>query len=93
MSDNPKASMDRDLEALRLLEEDDEGLLLPEEELFDVEWLYEYCLIRFIPTRKQYNFNIMKNQMASIWQPGRGVHNLNNGFFSGLVAKALDNHI
>ncbi|CAN1145984.1 Uncharacterized protein At4g02000 [Linum perenne] len=25
-------------------------------------------------TRKQYNFNIFKNRMASIWQPGRGVN-------------------
>ncbi|CAN1120105.1 hypothetical protein LINPERHAP2_LOCUS12 [Linum perenne] len=66
--------MNCELEALRIFADEDDGLLLPEEEPHDVIWTYEFSLVGFVLTRKQYNFNILKSRMASIWQPGRGVN-------------------
>ncbi|CAN1767665.1 hypothetical protein LINPERHAP1_LOCUS10356 [Linum perenne] len=75
MSDNLDASMERELEALRNLAMDDEELILPdEEEEEQPSWIYENYLVGFFLTNKSYNFKVMKNRMATVWQPGRGLH-------------------
>ncbi|CAN1824918.1 hypothetical protein LINPERHAP1_LOCUS30951 [Linum perenne] len=74
MTDNaPTATMDQELAALRLLAVDDEVLELAVDEVGEERWLYEHCLVGILLSRKQYNFNVFKSRMASVWQPGRGV--------------------
>ncbi|CAN1812710.1 hypothetical protein LINPERHAP1_LOCUS26616 [Linum perenne] len=66
--------MEKEIEAIWNLAMDDEELILPdEEELEQPPWIYENCLVGFFLTNKSYNFNVMKNRMATVWQPGRGL--------------------
>ena len=58
---------------LTLFNEEDEELLLNEETSGHCRLRYELCLVGKFLTDKSVNFNAMKNRMAMLWWPGRGL--------------------
>ncbi|CAN1812132.1 hypothetical protein LINPERHAP1_LOCUS26440 [Linum perenne] len=73
MAEERQVIIDQELLALQSLAIDDDALVFPDEDDNQVAWGYEYCLVGWLLTNKQYNLNALKNLMASIWQPGRGL--------------------
>ncbi|CAN1789230.1 hypothetical protein LINPERHAP1_LOCUS18389 [Linum perenne] len=71
MDEERRVIIDQELLALQLLAIDDDALVFPDEDDSQVAWGYEFCLVGWLLTNKQYNLNALNNLMASIWQPGR----------------------
>ncbi|CAN1760293.1 hypothetical protein LINPERHAP1_LOCUS7477 [Linum perenne] len=65
--------MERDLEALRLLDDDDDDIALSVIDGNSKSLSFDLCLVGSLLTNRPFNFNVFKNRMASIWQPARGV--------------------
>lgn len=70
-SSNPKAL--ESVYASLTLEEEDEGGLEFEDESTEVKEDYRYILVGKLLTEKPIKFNIMKDTLAAIWRPGRGM--------------------
>ncbi|CAN1243398.1 hypothetical protein LINPERPRIM_LOCUS5673 [Linum perenne] len=65
--------MEQDMRDMQLEESDDEGLEFEPIVAVPLDAAYSMCAVGTFITSKQYNFNVMKNRMAIVWQPGRGI--------------------
>lgn len=59
--------------SLTLTEEEDEGLIIGDEDVIGASEDYKYALIGRLLTDKPIKFNIMKDTLAAVWRPGRGL--------------------
>ena len=58
---------------LSLSNEEEEELLLAEASSASNRIKYEFCLVGRFLMDKIVNFKAMRNRMAWLWQPGRGI--------------------
>ena len=75
-SNTPKSEMSNICACLQLDEEEEGGLIVAGEEIGDpgdIRLDSKFCLVGRFLTDKVVNFIAMKNTMASLWRPGRGV--------------------
>ncbi|XP_075489138.1 uncharacterized protein LOC142527993 [Primulina tabacum] len=65
--------MERLMENLTLSTDEDEEIIIEENSTHQKSSDLEFCLIGRFLTDRSINFNAMKNRMASIWRPGKGI--------------------
>lgn len=61
------------MENLNISREEDEDLIFDVNEGENHTEVFDLCLVGRLLTDQTYNFNIMKNRMAAIWKPNKGV--------------------
>ncbi|XVF41904.1 hypothetical protein PTKIN_Ptkin01aG0318000 [Pterospermum kingtungense] len=66
--------MDGCLEGLSLSDDEDDELQLELRDSHSQPKHLEFCLVGPFLTDKAINFNVMRNRMASIWRPTKGVN-------------------
>lgn len=73
MAASSSTSLESACASLTLEEEEDFGLVIGEEESTNTLEDYKYVLVGKILTEKRIKFNIMKETLAAIWRPGKGM--------------------
>ncbi|XVF76242.1 hypothetical protein PTKIN_Ptkin13bG0250500 [Pterospermum kingtungense] len=84
--------MEVSLEGLTIDTGEDKELILTPDDVSAPREKYELCLVGRFLTDRHLNFNVMKNRMASVWRPGKGVciRDLGDGLYLFQFYHAVD---
>lgn len=73
----PMASSSKSLEnacaSLTLVEEEEDGLIFGNEDIRDSDEEYKLALVGRLTTDRPIKFNVMRDTMAAVWRPGKGM--------------------
>lgn len=73
MAATSSRSLENACASLTLSEEEEYGLVIGDEDVKNVCEDYKYALIECLLTEKPIKFNIMRDTLASVWKPGKGL--------------------
>ncbi|MBA0576277.1 hypothetical protein Golob_027969, partial [Gossypium lobatum] len=84
--------VDTELANLNIIDEEEDPMLVLGENKAD-EKLHDLCLVGRVLTDSIVNFPFLRNTLADLWHPLRGVHNLPIGVTSEGTARQLGDFV
>lgn len=73
MASSSSHSLEVAYATLKLLDDEDEGLVIDEEAISESNTNHNLTLVGSLITEKPIKFQIMKDTLASVWRPGKGM--------------------
>lgn len=74
METSSSRSLEKECASLTIAEEDEVGLIIDKVDVNDESEDYRFVLVGRLAIEKPVKFNILKDTLASIWRPGRGMN-------------------
>lgn len=74
MAESSSRSLENACALLSLIEDEDEGLVIGNDDIKEVGEEFKFTLVGHLATEKPIKFNVLKDTLALVWSPGKGMN-------------------